>query len=647
MKKWNIGAYLRLSSDDGDKAESNSIGNQRNIIKQYINNSGLNCKINYYIDDGYSGTTFDRPDFKKLLDDIKDNKINCIVVKDLSRLGRNYIEVGKYIDEIFPSYNIRFIAINDNVDTYKDPKATNNVIVPFKNLMNDEYARDISQKVRSVLDNKKTNGQFIGSTAPYGYLRDPNNKYNFIIDKKASKVVKKVFTMILSGKSKKDVVEELNKMGIITPSEYKLEEGTYNYNYKGKSNVWTSKKLDDILKNRTYTGDLVQGKMKKVSHKVHKTLRVAENEWVIIPNHHKPLINKKDFEKVQELLYERNIRTTRKNNYDVFSGYLRCSKCGSNMILSAKRGVPRETISQGIDAELDSRLAEYGFPQEHISQIHDYVNGLDYSKPLHENWQATTGYLEQYGIPRKYTAAINSTVMHKNSLAHLDETLSSLDQGLTTRLPESMKLTRAVKGEYLMSQLQPGEDLTSLIGRRIEETGYSSTSPIYDTSFAKYDDYDVVYDIYAPKGTQGTSITPFSSYGTAEEEVLLNSNDLYITDVVPGVVDKNGRTKTVLKSVMLSKDKTCYKGIGGKEQTFTDIEHATKEELMAMREQAEQQEYRSYRDKLNEAYLAEKDPDTFLHSSFTMRDGETPKCDHYLEQIKGQERTVLSQKSFV
>jgi len=333
MKKWNIGAYLRLSSDDGDKAESNSIGNQRNIIKQYINNSGLNCKINYYIDDGYSGTTFDRPDFKKLLDDIKYNKINCIVVKDLSRLGRNYIEVGKYIDEIFPSYNIRFIAINDNVDTYKDPKATNNVIVPFKNLMNDEYARDISQKVRSVLDNKKTNGQFIGSTAPYGYLRDPNNKYNFIIDKKASKVVKKVFTMILSGKSKKDVVEELNKMGIITPSEYKLEEGTYNYNYKGKSNVWTSKKLDDILKNRTYTGDLVQGKMKKVSHKVHKTLRVAENEWVIIPNHHKPLINKKDFEKVQELLYERNIRTTGKNNYDVFSGYLRCSKCGSNMII--------------------------------------------------------------------------------------------------------------------------------------------------------------------------------------------------------------------------------------------------------------------------------------------------------------------------
>ena len=152
------------------------------------------------------------------------------------------------------------------------------------------------------------------------------------------------------------------------------------------------------------------------------------------------------------------------DNVKAFSRY----SSGSNMILSAKRGVSREIISQGIDTELDTRLAEYGFPQEHISQIHDYVDSLDYSKPLHENWQATTKYLEQYGISKKYTAAINSTVMHKNSLAHLDETLSSLDQGLTTKLPESMKLTRAVKSKYLMSQLQPGEDLTNLVGRRIE-----------------------------------------------------------------------------------------------------------------------------------------------------------------------------------
>ena len=154
----------------------------------------------YYIDDGFTGTDFERPDFKRLLVDMKNGKINTIVVKDLSRLGRNYIEVGNYLEEIFPLYNIRFIAVNDNIDSYKDPKSINNIVVPFKNLMNDEYARDISNKVRSVLDTKKNKGEFIGSIAPYGYLRNPRDIHKFIIDKNASKIVKKIFRMILERK---------------------------------------------------------------------------------------------------------------------------------------------------------------------------------------------------------------------------------------------------------------------------------------------------------------------------------------------------------------------------------------------------------------------------------------------------------------
>ncbi len=333
MKKWNIAAYLRLSSDDGDKAESNSIGNQRSIVKQYINSNKLSSSIKYYIDDGYSGTTFDRPDFKKMVDDIKDNKINCIIVKDLSRLGRNYIEVGNYIEQIFPSYNIRFIAINDNIDTGKDPKSASSIIVPFKNLMNDEYARDISQKVRSVLDSKKGQGKFIGSYAPYGYLRDPKDKYKFIIDKEPAKIIKKIFSMILSGKSKKEIANELNSLKVSTPRVYKLENDITHYNINESTKLWNSKKLDEILKNKTYTGDLIQGVRKKVSHKVHKTNRVNSDEWIIIPNHHKGIISLEDYNKVQELLYERNIRVNGNNNYDVFSGYLRCGKCGSNMII--------------------------------------------------------------------------------------------------------------------------------------------------------------------------------------------------------------------------------------------------------------------------------------------------------------------------
>ena len=169
--EWKVGIYLRLSSDDGDNAESNSITNQKNLINLFLKKEKDLKIYDYYIDDGFTGTDFNRPDFQRLLNDIKEGKINTVIVKDLSRFGRNYIEVGNYIEQVFPSYNVRFIAINDNVDSYKDPKSINNIIVPFKNLMNDEYARDISNKVRSVLNTKKANGEFIGSVAPYGYKK--------------------------------------------------------------------------------------------------------------------------------------------------------------------------------------------------------------------------------------------------------------------------------------------------------------------------------------------------------------------------------------------------------------------------------------------------------------------------------------------
>lgn len=338
MKKWNVGVYLRLSSDDGDKSESNSIGNQRSLIKRFITNDKELKIIDYYIDDGYSGTTFDRPDFERMIKDIKANKIDCIIVKDLSRLGRNYIEVGNYIEKEFPRYGVRFIAINDNVDSFKDPKSVNNVIVPFKNLMNDEYARDISNKVRSVLDNKRINGQFIGSTAPYGYTRDPNNKYKFKVDSKAAKVVKKIFKMVLDGKSRNEIEKELNSLGVLPPALYKIDSSTYNYEVKEEMKKWNRNKIDKILKNRTYVGDLIQGKRKKISHKIHKELEVDEEEWIVVENHHIPIISREDFEKVQDIIFDRTTRTKKNNEYDLFSGHLRCNECGNNLVLRKSKG---------------------------------------------------------------------------------------------------------------------------------------------------------------------------------------------------------------------------------------------------------------------------------------------------------------------
>lgn len=319
----------------------------------------------------------------------------------------------------------------------------------------------------------------------------------------------------------------------------------------------------DTIANKTYKQYLSKEELTSFSifknEEYQSIIQALSEDYTLEEMSIKLGINQNKINNFIKILQENNLTI---DNIKAFNRY----SSNSSIILKAKRGISKEIISKEIDTELDSRLTEYGFSQEHITKIHDYINTLDYQKPLYENWQTTTKYLEEYNIPKKYTAVINNTVMHKNSLVHINETLSSLDQGLTASLPESIKLTRAIKSEYLISKLQQGKDLTSLIGSKIEETGYSSTSPIYDTSFAKYDDYDVIYDIYAPIGTQGTSIKAFSNYDTAEEEILLNSNDLYIIDVIPNVIDKNGKIKTIVKSLILSKDKTCYKGISQKNQ---------------------------------------------------------------------------------
>ncbi len=333
---------------------------------------------------------------------------------------------------------------------------------------------------------------------------------------------------------------------------------------------------------------------------------------------------------------------------------------GSNMILGVKRGVPKEQILESITSEFHSRMTEYGFQEEQIHQIGDYIKGLDYSLPLHQNYQQVREFLQQYGLLNKYVAVVQSSVRNLDSYYHLDETLASLDRGLQTNLSESMELFRAVKSSFLEKEIQPGEDFSSLVGKRIEETGYSSTSPLYDASFAKYDDYDVVFDIYAPKGTQGVQVTPFSSYGTAEQEVLLNSNDLYITDVMPSVVDKNGRKKIVCKALMLSKDKSCYKGIGKQQSIQEDIplEDMSKEQLLQLREQIgeiEQTEqdvndpaFLDYRQKIN-SVLESSSSDAYIRSSFSVykTSEQQDRCRHTLERvIEGQEKEILLEQDF-
>jgi DNA invertase Pin-like site-specific DNA recombinase len=221
MKKYiKVAAYLRLSKEEfSNEKESNSIINQRHLIDNYLSEHNEYKLVDYYIDDGYSGTNFDRPEFQRMLKDIKNKKIDAIIIKDLSRLGRNYIETGNYVEVILPAMGVSVISINENFEMDSSSYYGSDY-VPLKNLLNDMYAKDISKKVRSALIVKKNNGEFIGKLAPYGYIKDPKDKHKFLIDKNVSKIIKKIFDMILDGKSRKEIADYLNNNEILTPSEY-------------------------------------------------------------------------------------------------------------------------------------------------------------------------------------------------------------------------------------------------------------------------------------------------------------------------------------------------------------------------------------------------------------------------------------------
>ena len=268
-------AYLRLSIEDGDKAESNSIGNQRELIRDFVAERPELHLVGEYADDGYTGTNFERPGFTQMMEDIKSSKINCIIVKDLSRLGRNYIEMGKYLEQIFPMMGIRFIAINDNYDNANSESSdSDSIVVPFKNLLNDSYCRDISIKVRSQLDIKRRKGEFIGGYAMYGYCKDERNKSRLVVDEYAAEIVRSIYRRKLEGMSANSIADQLNSEGVLAPSEYKRLCGlNYHSGFKtGTHAKWQAIQVLRILKNEVYTGTMVQGKRQKINYKMVNTM---------------------------------------------------------------------------------------------------------------------------------------------------------------------------------------------------------------------------------------------------------------------------------------------------------------------------------------------------------------------------------------
>ena len=338
-KMWSVALYIRLSQEDEDngteKQESNSVTSQKTLLSEFVDTHDDLIVYDTYIDDGFTGTDFNRPSFQKLIEDMRNGNINCVIVKDLSRLGRNYIEVGNYIEQVFPLFNIRFIAINDGVDSFKNPASTNTILVPFKNLINDEYARDTSIKIKSSLEGKKKKGEFIGAFPSYGYIKDPKNKNRLIIDEVAAQVVRKIYDWYVNeGLRKVSICHKLNDMGIINPTGHKKIELGQNYNnYATKDNTytWTPSTIRNILSNEVYIGHTVQGKRRVKSYKIHKVEVVPKEEWVKVENTHEPIIDKETFEKAQ-YINKKDIKVSQKTGkLSIWAGILKCKDCGRAM----------------------------------------------------------------------------------------------------------------------------------------------------------------------------------------------------------------------------------------------------------------------------------------------------------------------------
>lgn len=338
-KVWSVALYIRLSQEDSDngteKQESNSVTSQKTLLNEFIEEHDDLIVYDTYIDDGFTGTDFNRPSFQRLLEDMRSGNINCVIVKDLSRLGRNYIEVGNYIEQVFPLFNIRFIAINDSVDSFKNPTSTNTILVPFKNLINDEYCRDTSTKIRTSLNGKKKKGEFIGAFPSYGYIKNPKDKHRLIIDESVADIIRNIFDWnVNEGLGKIAICHRLNDLGILNPTGHKKLELGQNYNNYGiqdNTYTWTPSTIRNILNNEVYIGNTVQGKRRTKSYKVHKVEAVPKEEWVRVENTHEPIIDKETFEKAQEMSRRDTKVSQKTKELSVWAGFLKCADCGRAM----------------------------------------------------------------------------------------------------------------------------------------------------------------------------------------------------------------------------------------------------------------------------------------------------------------------------
>ena len=335
--EYHAALYIRLSKEDESEGPSQSVQNQESLLREFVQQHRLSV-YDTYIDDGWSGTNFDRPAFQRMIADIEAKKVNMVITKDLSRLGRDYILTGHYMERYFPEHRVRYISLLDGIDTGVD--STANDITPFRAIMNDMYAKDISKKIKSVKRDKQRKGQFIGGKPVYGYKMHPTEKNKIVIDEEVAPIVRRIFALALSGMSCRNIATLLNQEGVPTPATYAnlpvVRPGPY-------TGLWSSERISDMLQNETYIGNMVQGRSVKISYKSKKCLKQNPANWVVVEGTHEPLVDLETFQKVRMLVNSR--KHTRSRTYDfLLKGLIFCHECGYPLAVLNRKNAKGEDV---------------------------------------------------------------------------------------------------------------------------------------------------------------------------------------------------------------------------------------------------------------------------------------------------------------
>ena len=334
---YHAALYIRLSKEDESEGPSQSVQNQESLLREFVQQHRLSV-YDTYIDDGWSGTSFDRPAFQQMIADIEARKVNMVITKDLSRLGRDYILTGHYMERYFPEHRVRYISLLDGIDTGVD--STANDITPFRAIMNDMYAKDISKKIKSVKRDKQRKGQFIGGKPVYGYKMHPTEKNKIVIDEEVAPIVRRIFALALSGMSCRNIAALLNQEGVPTPATYAGLPVARPGPYTG---LWSSERISDMLQNETYIGNMVQGRSVKISYKSKKCLKQNPANWVVVEGTHEPLVDRETFQKVRMLVNSR--RHTRSRTYDfLLKGLISCHECGYPLAVLNRKNAKGEDV---------------------------------------------------------------------------------------------------------------------------------------------------------------------------------------------------------------------------------------------------------------------------------------------------------------